>query len=514
MTYTEGFKANMVRRMAGPNAISATALAREVGVPQQSLSRWLRDASVATQPDSSSAHPESVMPPKRPQDRSAEEKLKIVTEAEMIPEEQLGAFLRRNGIHEAQLREWRSMMLSGLQKPPRSTKNSEEAKKIQQLEKELQRKEKALAEAAAIIILKKKGPVDLGGRGRAHGQEERQMIRQLIEEATNSGARLEAAAEAIGLSIRTLQRWDLQGDGADRRRGPISTPANKLDPAERQNILDVANSPEFRDLSPKQIVPQLADQGSYVASESSFYRVLREEGQIKHREPSRPATGRKTKEHVATGPNQVWSWDITYLKSPIVGQFFYLYLIMDIWSRKIVAATVFAKESNDYSAWLFLQACRRLKIDPAGLVLHSDNGGPMKGATMLATLQRLGVVPSFSRPQVSDDNPYSESLFRTMKYRPGYPSKPFESIEAAQTWVDGFTSWYNTEHLHSGIRFVTPDDRHFGREKAILDSRRDLYEKARQQNPARWSKGIRNWDPVGAVFLNPEPAPEIILAAA
>ena len=340
------------------------------------------------------------------------------------------------------------------------------------------------------------------------------MIRQLVEEATNSGARLEAAAEAIGLSIRTLQRWDLQGDGADRRRGPISPPANKLDPAERQNILDVANSPEFRDLSPKQIVPQLADLGSYVASESSFYRILREEGQIKHREPSRPATGRKTKEHVATGPNHVWSWDITYLKSPIVGQFFYLYLIMDIWSRKIVAATVFTKESNDHSAWLFLQACRRLKIDPAGLVLHSDNGGPMKGATMLATLQRLGVVPSFSRPQVSDDNPYSESLFRTMKYRPGYPSKPFESIEAAQTWVDGFTSWYNTEHLHSGIRFVTPDDRHFGREKAILDSRRDLYEEARQQNPARWSKGIRNWDPVGAVFLNPEPAPEIILAAA
>ncbi|GFO57663.1 hypothetical protein GMSM_46700 [Geomonas sp. Red276] len=163
MTYTEGFKANMVRRMAGPNAISATALAREVGVPQQSLSRWLRDASVATQPDSSSAHPESVMPPKRPQDRSAEEKLKIVTEAEMIPEEQLGAFLRRNGIHEAQLREWRSMMLSGLQKPPRSTKNSEEAKKIQQLEKELQRKEKALAEAAAIIILKKKVQSIWGG---------------------------------------------------------------------------------------------------------------------------------------------------------------------------------------------------------------------------------------------------------------------------------------------------------------------------------------------------------------
>ena len=157
MTYTEGFKANLIRRMACPNGISATALAREVGVPQQSLSRWLREASAMNQPDNLSVPPESHMPPKRPQDRSAEEKLKIVMEAEMVPEEQLGAFLRRNGIHEAQLREWRSMMLSGLQKPPRpSSKTSEETRKIHQLEKELQRKEKALAEAAAIIILKKK----------------------------------------------------------------------------------------------------------------------------------------------------------------------------------------------------------------------------------------------------------------------------------------------------------------------------------------------------------------------
>jgi transposase InsO family protein len=217
---------------------------------------------------------------------------------------------------------------------------------------------------------------------------------------------------------------------------------------------------------------------------------------------------------VATGPCQVWSWDITYLKSPILGQFFYLYMIMDVWSRKIVASTVFLKESNDYSARLFLKACLRLGINPAGLVLHSDNGGPMKGATMLATLQRLGVVPSFSRPQVSDDNPYSEALFRTMKYRPGYPSRPFSSLAAAQTWVDGFVDWYNTEHLHSGIRFVTPDDRHFGRENAILANRREIYEKARQQNPNRWSKNIRNWEPVETVYLNPESTAEVTLLAA
>jgi putative transposase len=334
------------------------------------------------------------------------------------------------------------------------------------------------------------------------------MIGQLVEEATRSGARLAATVVAIGLSIRTFQRWHLQDDGADRRCGPRSGPSNKLAPAERQNIIEIANSPAFRDLSPKQIVPQLADQGVYVASESSFYRVLKADGLITHREPSRPATSRKPKEHVATGPCQVWSWDITYLKSPILGQFFYLYLIMDVWSRKIVASTVFLTESNDYSAMLFLKACLRLGINPEGLVLHSDNGGPMKGATMLATLQRLGVVPSFSRPQVSDDNPYSEALFRTMKYRPGYPNRPFSSLSAAQTWVDGFVDWYNTEHLHSGIRFVTPDDRHFGRERAILANRSSLYEKARLKNPNRWSKNIRNWNPVETVYLNPEPTAE------
>jgi len=308
-----------------------------------------------------------------------------------------------------------------------------------------------------------------------------------------------------------LQRWKRQDDESDRRRGPGTDPSNKLAAVERQDILDIANSPEFRDLSPKQIVPQLADQGRYVASESSFYRVLRNEAQMAHREPSRPATSRKPKEHVATGPCQVWSWDITYLKSPILGQFFYLYLIMDVWSRKIVASTVYLKESNDYSARLFLKTCLSLGVDPEGLVLHSDNGGPMKGATMLATLQRLGVVPSFSRPQVSDDNPYSESLFRTMKYRPGYPSQPFSSLAVAQAWVDGFVRWYNTEHLHSSIRFVTPDDRHFGREHAILANRRDLYENARLKNPNRWSRNIRNWEPVETVYLNPEPKVEVRL---
>ena len=326
----------------------------------------------------------------------------------------------------------------------------------------------------------------------------------LIDEAVASGARLEPAAHVLGLSARTIIRWQNQQGGEDCRNGPQSLPANRLSEVERDQVIAIANSEEFRDCSPKQIVPKLADRGEYIASESTFYRVLREEKMLTHRESSKPPTSKRPREHVASAPNKVWSWDITYVKTPIKGLFFFLYMMVDVWSRKIVAARVFECESSEHSSRLLVEACVRLGIDPNGIVLHSDNGGPMKGATMVATMQNLGVIPSFSRPRVSDDNPYSEALFRTMKYRPQYPSKPFASIEEAQAWVDAFVIWYNTDHLHSGIQFVTPDDRHYGREEDILSQRHQVYEQARQRNPGRWSGPTRNWDPVEEVRLNPD----------
>ena len=329
------------------------------------------------------------------------------------------------------------------------------------------------------------------------------MILDLIDNAVASGARLKKAAKIIGLSARTIIRWRKSDTGDDQRGGPVEAPANKLSEQERQEIVDVANSAAYRDMSPKQIVPKLADQGIYIGSESSFYRVLKEQKMINHRQQSRPATHHRPNEHVATGPCQVWSWDITYLRSPVTGAFYYLYMFIDVWSRKIMAATVFTEESMDLSAQLFTYACFAHSVNPDGLVLHSDNGGPMKGSTMLATLQKLGVVPSFSRPMVSDDNPYSESLFRTMKYRPEYPSKAFDSLEDAQKWVDEFVCWYNTQHLHSAIRFVSPDDRHYGREGQILANRQKVYQRARRHHPNRWSRQTRNWNPVQQVRLNP-----------
>jgi len=313
---------------------------------------------------------------------------------------------------------------------------------------------------------------------------------------------LSAACRILGVSVRTIQRWRLEDGGEDGRQGPRTEPGNKLSEAERQVVLDVATSPEFRDLSPKQIVPTLADRCIYLASEATVYRILREAKLMGHREPSRPPSP-KPRELVATGPNQVYTWDITYLRSPVRGEFFYLSMFVDLFSRKIVGWRVDEVESMDHAAELIRRICWKEGIEPGTVHLHSDNGGPMKGSTMLATLQRLGVVPSFSRPRVSDDNPYSEALFRTLKYRPGYPQGPFEDIEAARDWVAAFVDWYNHCHLHSSIQFVTPADRHAGRDVEILARRKAVYEEARAKRPERWSGPTRDWTPAAEVVLNP-----------
>jgi transposase InsO family protein len=336
------------------------------------------------------------------------------------------------------------------------------------------------------------------------------VILGLVNEAVAGGARRERACLQIGLTERCMQRWRRADVGDDGRASPRTHAANAFTAVERAKLLEVVNSPAYRDLPPKQVVPRLADEGRYLGSESTIYRILRAEGQNAHRGRAKPRTVRGVDAHVATAANQVWSWDITYLLSAQRGRFFYLYLIVDIWSRRIVGFEVHAEESMMASAALIRATCIAEDVDPEGLVLHSDNGGPMKGSTMLATLQHLGIVASFSRPSVSDDNPFSESLFRTLKYRPEYPHKPFATIEAARSWVTAFVAWYNAEHRHSGIRFVTPDERHHGRENAVLANRERVYERARRRHPNRWSRGTRNWAPAPAVFLNPRREQETI----
>lgn len=272
-------------------------------------------------------------------------------------------------------------------------------------------------------------------------------------------------------------------------------------------MLDTVHSEEFADMPPCQIVPALADRGKYIASERTIYRILHEEKELNHRGRSQePHKHGKPTSYCATAPNQVWTWDITYLKGPIKGMFFYLYLIIDIFSRDIVGWEVWEEESAEHASELIRRACllqKRLTTMP--LVLHSDNGSPMKGATMLAALYDLGIPPSNSRPRLSNDNPYSESLFKTLKYRPNYQPKGFETVEEARKWCQLFVKWYRHDNHHSGIKFLTPAQRHAGRSQEILEKRHQVYEAAKAAHPERWNgRSTRNWNDITAVWLNPD----------
>jgi len=334
---------------------------------------------------------------------------------------------------------------------------------------------------------------------------ERDRVMALVAEAMVAGARQDRACAAISLSERTLQRWQSDKSCPDQRPLRVQLPKNKLSLPEREHLLTVVNSDEFGHLPPSQIVPILADRGEYIASESTIYRTLREASQLGHRGAERPAQRHhKPRALSATAPNQLFSWDITYLPTLVLGVYFYLYLFMDIFSRKIVGWQVYDSESGELASEVMRDICQRENIAPDQVVLHSDNGSPMKASTMLATLQALGVMPSFSRPAVSNDNPYSESLFKTMKYRPAYPSRAFESILAARQWVGMFVNWYNQEHRHSAIKFVTPAERHAGLDNALLQKRANVYEEAKKRHPGRWSGVTRNWLPVRVVHLNPD----------
>ena len=340
--------------------------------------------------------------------------------------------------------------------------------------------------------------------------EDRQKMTQLVEHAHASGARLEPACQLAGIDLRTLQRWKA-GDGlvlGDKRPEAVHPrPAHALSSAEREAILTVANEPRFAEAPPARIVPILADEGVYIASESSFHRVLRSAGQSGHRGRAKtPRKSRPPTTHIATAPNQVWCWDMTFLPTSVVGVWFYLYLILDLYSRKVIGWEVQASDNSDHAAHLVRRTALAESIhsEQTKPVLHGDNGSTLKATTVLGMLHWLGIEPSYSRPRVSDDNAYAEALFRTAKYRPEYPARGFADLEEARVWGAQFVRWYNFEHRHSGIRYVTPAQRHAGQDHEILMARHELYIRSKESKPSRWSGNTRDWSPIGAVTLNPE----------
>ncbi len=364
---------------------------------------------------------------------------------------------------------------------------------------------------------------------------------ELISEANEAGAGLWSACVEIGICLRTLKRWRrafvADGDGKDRRKGSPRLVVHRLSEQERQRILLTCNQPAYASLPPGQIVPALADQGLYFGSESSFYRVLHQAGQCHRRERARLTQEPRSVPRLrADGPNQVWSWDISFLPTTVRGVWLYLYLVVDVWSRLpgrkpacrrhwVVASDVAELESADIAADLVQRACLREHYRrPSGfgshqshqprLILHADNGNAMRGATLEWRLEEMGVLRSCSRPRVSNDNPYSESLFRTVKYRPDYPSRPSGSKGEACEWVAAFVNWYNHRHRQSGIKFVTPHQSQSKAATAICQQGADVYETARQANPTRWSRSTCCWRQPEEVWINKpteEPNPLVAL---
>lgn len=323
---------------------------------------------------------------------------------------------------------------------------------------------------------------------------------KLIKEANHNGARLVKACEALEISVSTFERWR-NGKTKDTRKGAVKVVTRKLSPEERQRIIAISCSDGYKDDNPYKIVASLLSQGIYIASESSFYRVLREEGLIKHRGNTRPGK-RHTKppELVATGPNQVWTWDITWLRTDIHGIFYFAYTIIDIWDRSIVKWAIHDKEDDEYARELF-QAAFEQNGYP-NVFVHSDNGNPMKGMSLMALFYDLGISNSYSRPRVSDDNPFIESWFKTLKTHVSNPGM-FKTITEARTWFADFVHSYNGTHMHSGLHYITPLQVRNGEYSTIIRKRNTAMQEAYEKNPIRWSNGVKQLPERHIVYLNP-----------
>lgn len=270
------------------------------------------------------------------------------------------------------------------------------------------------------------------------------------------------------------------------RSGAEKSVPRKLTQEESEEIYKICCSARFKDSNPHEIYHILLDEGVYLASESSFYRILRKRKAITHRSNTKEGVSRgKPEQRIATAANQVWMWDITWLKSPVSGMWYYAYVIIDLYDRSVINWAIYENESDKHSTQLFKDACRKHGCAPK--FVHSDNGNPMKGVTLVGFFYQLGIVPSYSRPRVSDDNPFIESFFKTLKYTPGYP-KQFNSIEYARKWFADFVDWYNNRHWHSGMQYITPMQKRKGLHCQIFASRNETLSHAKEKFPNRWGK--------------------------
>lgn len=313
---------------------------------------------------------------------------------------------------------------------------------------------------------------------------------------------VKAACAALGLARSQYYRKQQP----ELPRQPKAAPARKLTEAERATVRSLLNSQRFADQAPREVYASLLDEGRYVCSVSSMYRILDEHDAVRERRDQLRHPNYTKPELLATGPNQVWSWDITKLLGPVKWSYFYLYTVLDIYSRYVVGWMVALQEAGHLAELLIEETCQRQAISPGQLTLHADRGKPMLSKPLAFLLADLGVTKSHSRPYTSDDNPFSEAHFKTMKYRPDYPTR-FDSLLGARDWAADFYRWYNFEHHHTALGLLTPADVHFGRAAEVLAQRQIILRQAYDQHPERFVGGLPHPAALPeAVWINP-PSP-------
>lgn len=322
-----------------------------------------------------------------------------------------------------------------------------------------------------------------------------------IAERLGEQISVKAACQVLKVSrSRVYRARQPQGQPAER---PLSAAA--LSDREREQVRQVFNSERFQDQAPRQVYAALLDEGEYLCHWRTMYRVLAAHDEVRERRNLLTHPPDHKPELLATAPNQVWSWDITKLRGPVK----WTYLLLDIYSRYIVGWMIAERETAALAQELVKTSCQRQGIAPEQLILHADNGGPMRAKSLALLLDDLGVSASHSRPHTSDDNPFSEAQFKTLKYHPGYPDR-FGSIQDARAWARPFFDWYNEEHYHTGLNLLTPASVHSGQAEAIRQQRQTVMNAAYTAHPERFSKGL----PVvaaapEAVWINPPPRPNL-----
>lgn len=310
------------------------------------------------------------------------------------------------------------------------------------------------------------------------------------------------SCDALAVPRASFYRWKRPMGKSNSHLSPLA-----LSQQERQDVLSVLHDQRFMDKAPREIYASLLDQGTYLCSVRTMYRILETHGEIKERRNQLSHPQYQRPELLATAPNQVWSWDITKLRGPVKWTYYYLYVILDIFSRYVVGWMVAERELASLATKLIAETCKKQKIEPGQLLIHADRGTSMKSRPVALLLADLGVTKSHSRPSISNDNHYSESQFKTMKYRPEFPDR-FGSVQDSRAFCQEFFPWYNTEHYHSAIGLLTPEDVHYGRANKKIQARTTVLKAAFEQHPGRFKGNMpKPLSLPNAVWIN-KPVPK------